>query len=307
MFTDRCFLSSCWFFYFYTMRKRTLCTSILVLMTMVLIQAQDAPRLIVRGDDIASSHAANLACIQSYQEGIMRSVEIMVPCAWFPEAAQMLRENPGLDVGVHLTFTSEWDNIKWRPLTAAPSITDEQGYFFPMIWPSDSYPPERTLRGADWKLEEIDAEMRAQIELAIREIPQVSHLSCHMGCTSVDESVAKLFQRLAVEYGLDIFTSAHQVERFPGSFRGESYEQRKTNFIAGLEQMKKGQTYLFVEHPALKSMEMEAVGHIGNYRVNAERDMVTRLFTDPEVEKRIEALGIELISYADLPSKNDEK
>ncbi len=98
-------------------------------------RSQDEIRLIIRGDDIGSTHAANLGCIKSYQEGIMRSVEIMVPCAWFPEAVRMLNENPGLDVGVHLTFTSEWDNVKWRPLTNAPGITDDQGFFFPVIWP----------------------------------------------------------------------------------------------------------------------------------------------------------------------------
>ena len=52
-------------------------------------------KLVVRADDIGSCHAANLACIQCYREGIVRSVEVMVPCPWFNEAAKMLRENPG--------------------------------------------------------------------------------------------------------------------------------------------------------------------------------------------------------------------
>ncbi|MCK4748086.1 MAG: ChbG/HpnK family deacetylase, partial [Bacteroidales bacterium] len=96
-------------------------------------RSQDEIRLLVRGDDIGSTHAANLGCIESYQQGIMRSVEIMVPCPWFPEAVSMLNKNPGLDVGIHITLTSEWENIKWGPLTHAPSISDEDGYFFPMI------------------------------------------------------------------------------------------------------------------------------------------------------------------------------
>src|SRR4030042_4829637 len=75
--------------------------------------------LIVRGDDIGSCHAANVACIRSYKEGIMTSVELMVPCSWFPEAVKMLNENPGLDVGIHVVLTREWDNYKWRPLTRA--------------------------------------------------------------------------------------------------------------------------------------------------------------------------------------------
>lgn len=91
----------------------------------VLYAAQDKGTcLIIRGDDIGSCHAANVACIRAYKEGIMTSVELMVPCSWFPEAVKLLNENPGLDVGVHLIMTSEWENFKWRPLTWAPSLTD---------------------------------------------------------------------------------------------------------------------------------------------------------------------------------------
>jgi len=63
--------------------------------------------LLVRADDIGSFHAANVGCIESYQNGIARSVELMPTCAWFPEAVKMLNENPGYDVGIHLLFTSE--------------------------------------------------------------------------------------------------------------------------------------------------------------------------------------------------------
>ena len=107
----------------------------LVLMLLALHAAQgawaedgmrdDEIRLIVRGDDIGSSHAANVACIESYRDGIMRSVEVMVPCPWFAEAVEMLNENPGLDVGIHLTLTSEWEKCKWRPLTYGPSLVNE--------------------------------------------------------------------------------------------------------------------------------------------------------------------------------------
>jgi predicted glycoside hydrolase/deacetylase ChbG (UPF0249 family) len=273
--------------------------SFMVLMTPE-CRSQEEIRLIVRGDDIGSTHAANLGCIQSYREGIMRSTEIMVPCPWFPEAVRLLNENPGLDVGIHVTLTSEWENIKWRPLTHAPGITDEQGYFFPMIWPSDRFPENRTLRGSDWKLEEIEAEMRAQIELATRLIPQVSHLSCHMGCSGWDDEVSALYERLAVEYGLDINTGELGVKRFPGTAGGDTSEERIGNFISGLEKMTPGNTYLFVEHPAKASMEMEAVGHDGYYGVNADRQMVTELFTSEKVMKVIRERGIRLISYADL-------
>ena len=103
-------------------------------------QTKNAPRLIVRADDIASSRAANIACMQTALDGITTSIEVMVVCPWFPEAAKLLNDNPTIDVGLHLTITSEWENIKWRPLTNCPSLTDANGYFYPMISPNASYP-----------------------------------------------------------------------------------------------------------------------------------------------------------------------
>ncbi len=266
----------------------------------VSVLAQEAPRLIVRGDDIGSTHAANLGCIQSYREGIMRTVEIMVPCPWFPEAVQLLRENPGLDVGVHITLTSEWEGIRWRPLTHAPGITGPDGYFYPMIWPNERFPPSMALKEADWKLEEIEAEMRAQIELALKHIAQVSHLTCHMGCSGWDDRVAEVYLKLAREYGLHIDPGERGVERFPRMEKGDTPQKRIRRFIEALHRLEPGKTYLFVEHPALETPEMEAVGHKGYEEVGSDRQMVTDMFTSKEVMEAIDELGIELISYAEL-------
>ncbi|NJO03720.1 MAG: ChbG/HpnK family deacetylase [Bacteroidia bacterium] len=90
--------------------------------------------LLVRADDMGFAHAVNEACIATYTEGIARSVEVIVPGPWFEEAAQMLAGHPGYDVGIHLVLTSEWQNLKWRPLTSATSLKDADGYFHPYIW-----------------------------------------------------------------------------------------------------------------------------------------------------------------------------
>jgi len=256
-------------------------------------------RLIVRGDDIGSSHAANVACIRSYKKGIMTSVEVMVPCGWFPEAVKMLNENPRLDVGVHVVLTSEWENIKWRPLTKAPSLTDADGYFYPTIWQRKNAPAGSALREANWKIEEIEKEMRAQIELAVRKIPHISHITCHMGCSGWDPKVKELWTKLAKEYKLDISTSEYGVRRFPGYGGAKTRQERTKKFIESLEALKPG-TYLFVEHPGLDTAEMRAIGHKGYYDVAADRDAVTEVFVSEKVRRKIEQLGIELISYADL-------
>ena len=122
------------------MHKNILSRSLATAFLFGLTARMNAQELVVRIDDMGCSHSANVASIDTYRNGIAGSVEVMPVCAWFPEAVKMLRENPGLDVGVHLTLTSEWENVKWRPLTSCPSLVDENGYFFPMMGPNAAYP-----------------------------------------------------------------------------------------------------------------------------------------------------------------------
>lgn len=274
----------------------------LVLAFMILsvcAQQEGEINLLIRADDIGSFHSANRACIDAYTNGIARSVEIMVCCPWFPEAAKMLNENPGYDVGVHLMLTSEWDNVKWRPLTHCPSLVDSSGYFFPMVWPNDNYPAERTLHGANWDLEEIEKELRAQITLAMSYLPRLSHISSHMGFSGMDQQVSDLVTRLAKEYGL-ISEAAVELHYFRAWGReATSLEDRTAAFIDNINKLTPG-NYLFVEHPAYNEPEMQATGHIGYTNVAIDRDHVTKLFTNPAVKKAIEQKGIKLIAYKDL-------
>src|SRR5687768_1560038 len=173
-------------------------------------QNKQPVRLIVRGDDMGYSHAGNEALIRAYKEGIETSIEVIVPSPWFPEAVKMLQENPNVDVGIHLAITSEWDNVKWRPVSACPSIRDADGYFFPMIRPNPNYPGQAIME-QEWKLQDIEMEFRAQIELALKKIPRISHISGHMGCTNFDRAVEALTRRLAVEYKIDIDPHAYGV------------------------------------------------------------------------------------------------
>ena len=201
--------------------------------------------LLVRGDDIGSSHAANLGCIESYQNGIMQSVELMVPCPWFPKAVKMLKENPGLDVGIHLVMTSEWDNIKWGPLTDAPSISDEDGYFYPMVRKRADFPPNSSVQEADWDIEEIEREIRAQIELGLKYVPWATHAGFHMGASRLDEKIGAVVTRLIKDYNLDIDMEPYNFKRFAGWGDASTLAERIDNFSAGLEQLEPG-FYLFI-------------------------------------------------------------
>ena len=264
-----------------------------------LISAQQEIRLLVRGDDIGSTHAANLACIDAYQKGIVRSVEIMVPCAWFEEAVVLLNQNPGLDVGIHLVLTSEWDGYKWRPLTHCPGITDDDGYFFPMVWPNENYPDNRTLLRADWKIEEVEAELRAQIELALKKIPRISHLSNHMGWSNADPRLSELYDRLQKEYHLELKPAADSISHLGNYDKAGSTASQEKEFIDNLKKLTPG-TWIFVEHPAYDQPEMQGVFHTGYENVGKDRDNVTRILMSPKVKKAIADKKITLISYKDL-------
>lgn len=283
--------------------RKLLCLPILLLAIHLVFNesllSQENIRLIIRGDDIGSSHAANLGCIEAYRNGIMRTVEIMVPCPWFPEAVKLLKENPGLDVGIHLTITSEWTNYKWRPLTCVPSLTDSLGNFFPMIWPNPNFLAGSSIMEHNWSLKEIEQEWRAQIETARKLIPQVSHLSCHMGCSDISPEVRELYQRLAREYNLNINPSELGVSYLRGWGNEREFSARLSKFLEALNNLTPG-TWLFIDHPALAQPEMETIGHPGYEDVASDRDMVVKIFTHPEVKKVIAKKKIELIGYNQL-------
>ncbi|MEO0469194.1 MAG: ChbG/HpnK family deacetylase, partial [Bacteroidota bacterium] len=183
------------------MRKSLLFFS---LWPMLLFCQDDEIYLLVRADDMGFCHAANEACMEVFEKGICRSVEIMVPTPWFPEAVEMLKKHADYDVGIHLCLTSEWHNLKWRPLTNVPSLVDENGYFVSSFWGSQDRPEASNFQKLDWEIEEVEQELRAQIELARRLLPHISHLSFHMGGDRFDPRIDSVFQLLAQEYDLDV-------------------------------------------------------------------------------------------------------
>ena len=88
--------------------------------------------LIIHADDFGMSHSVNEAIFSAFEQGVISSASIMPPCPWFWEAADFVVKREDLDIGVHLTFTSEWDTYRWRPLssqTRAYGLVDQSGAF----------------------------------------------------------------------------------------------------------------------------------------------------------------------------------
>jgi predicted glycoside hydrolase/deacetylase ChbG (UPF0249 family) len=258
--------------------------------------------LLVRADDIGFCHAANLACIDVFTRGICRSVELMAPCPWFPEAVALLRAHPTYDVGVHLTMTSEWEGYRWGPLTDGKSIVGQDGYFYSRFRKRDGYPDEPVLEGSGWTPEEVEREYRAQIELVRAQIPWVSHVTTHMGYLRDDPVFSAIVERLMAEYDLAVDPAAHGFERFRGfgeNSQALSPAEKVETLRANLAALPAGR-WIFVDHPAYDHPETRAIGHAGYTNVATDRQGVVDAWTDGQVLEIIAARGIQLVSYADV-------
>jgi predicted glycoside hydrolase/deacetylase ChbG (UPF0249 family) len=159
--------------------------------------------VIVNCDDIGSSHAANLASLEAMERGIATSATLMVPCPWALEAVELFR---GKDVGVHLTLTAEYPGYRWRSLTGARSLHDDQGFL------------PRTAKEV-WtraELSDVRRECRVQIEQALAWGVDVTHIDAHMGVLQVEPRYYEIYLDLAHEFRLPLRMAGSRAERALG-------------------------------------------------------------------------------------------
>jgi chitin disaccharide deacetylase len=156
----------------------------------------DARILIPHIDDVGVCHGANRAFVELAGQGFVTTASVMVPCPWFPETVDLMHEQPELDLGVHLTLTSESRACRWRPISTAArksGLIDPDGFMWPDV------PSVR--RHADRRA--VDTEMRAQTEAALAARLDVTHLDTHMGAAAAPEFV-ETYLELGREYRLPV-------------------------------------------------------------------------------------------------------
>lgn len=130
--------------------------------------------VIIHTDDIGMCHASVQAFKDLWKFGTITSGAVMVPCPWFPATAQMCRENPDMDMGVHATLNAEWENYRWGPVSTrdqASGLMDADGYFHQ--WHPAVYKNARP--------ESVAVEVNAQVEKALAAGIDVTHVDSHMG------------------------------------------------------------------------------------------------------------------------------
>ncbi|HVF91478.1 MAG TPA: polysaccharide deacetylase family protein [Blastocatellia bacterium] len=264
--------------------------------------------LIINGDDVGMSHAANAATIDAMENGLMTCGTIMVPCPWFAEIAAYAKAHPERDFGLHLTHTSEWKGYKWGPVASksdVPGLVDPQGYLWPDIMSvyKNSTP------------EQAEIEARAQIKKAIAAGIDVTHIDSHMGTLQYNLKYHEVYRKLAKEFDLPLRMGSQELlaAQGGGHLRAQLdadgviypdyliHNARKQGEPVAdywkriLNELKPGVTELYI-HAGLAGEEMQ---HITNsWQERAEEH---RLFTsDEEVRKILESRGIKRIGYRAL-------
>jgi predicted glycoside hydrolase/deacetylase ChbG (UPF0249 family) len=273
---------------------------------------------IIHTDDIGVSAASVAAARELWDAGIVSSSATMVPCAWFPAAAALARENKAIDMGVHLTLTCEWSSMRWGPLHTrdrSSGLLDAEGYM------------HRTSRAviahADpaAAVAEMDAQIRAALDAGI----DVTHIDSHMG-TVFHPKLLPAYVELGQKYGVPAMVprlDEHGLRRWgfdgdeiPGMLRLlaevermgavmfdhivgmplDAPENRVAQVCAMLDSLPAGVSY-FIIHPQLDTPEARAMG-----RDYASRAGDHAAFLDERVRAHIRDTGLVVRSMRDIRS-----
>jgi predicted glycoside hydrolase/deacetylase ChbG (UPF0249 family) len=159
--------------------------------------------VILHVDDVGMSFDSNKGAIDALTKGVANSCSVMMPCAWVPAFVHFLKQHPETDAGLHLTLTSEWKDYRWMPLSGqskVPGLTDTEGAMWPSVQEVASHASG----------DEVETEIRAQIERALKMGFKPTHLDSHMGTLFATPDFIQRYLKLGMEYKIPVmFPGGH--------------------------------------------------------------------------------------------------
>jgi len=156
---------------------------------------RDAKLLILHADDIGVAHSENAASFDALDKGVVSSGSIMMPTPWVTEVAAYAKAHPNADLGLHLTLNSEWNTYRWgglAPRDQTSSLHDPDGTF----------PREPDVMVKRAKLDEVEKELRAQIDRAYAIGIKPTHVDSHMGALYGTPDLFRTYAKVARSYKL---------------------------------------------------------------------------------------------------------
>jgi predicted glycoside hydrolase/deacetylase ChbG (UPF0249 family) len=167
---------------------------------------RDAKLLIIHADDLAVAHSVDLASFRELEAHNVSCASVMVPCPWFPEVVDYARQHPEADIGLHLTLNSEWKPYRWGPQAPrdqVKSLLDPDGYF----WPDSTFTVEHG------QLADVEREIHAQIDHAIRMGLHPTHVDDHQATIEDRKDLFAVLVKVAHEYHLPFRCSRPDLEK----------------------------------------------------------------------------------------------
>ena len=275
---------------------------LIIVVALILVQfsnssqtTEESKTLLIRCDDLGMSHAVNMAFKDLMESGLKFSASVMFPCAWYQEAVDILKDNPQITVGIHLTLNAEWKNYRWGPIAGrdkVPSLVNKDGYFFPS---------RATFFANNPKAEEIEIELRAQIERAINSGITISYLDYHMGTAVEKPEHRAIVEKLAKEYGLAI--SRYFGEEDLNSMYSVDIDEKQDYLIDLIPKIESDKINLLVCHIGKDYPELQAMIDMNSFglpEMSQHREAELNALIAATEQKIFEKNNIRLINYIDL-------
>jgi len=280
----------------------------------LLRRAPDARLVILHADDVGMCEASVSAFRELTEIGTISSASVMAPCPWFPAVAEYCARHPHVDIGAHLTLTSEWSSYRWGPVSRpdpSSGLTDAAGYFH----------RDRDQLGRRAQVNAVRMELQAQVERTLAAGIDVSHVDAHMFSCLLPQyfesyvDVASefripaliwpsawedlMFLHEAPESALAIFNRMQSSGLVPldhviilGSSQAAERPKQIRETISGLQP---GVTHILI-HPSKDTSELREICPAGWFNRVADYEA----FRDRSLLDFIRAAGVELIGYREV-------
>lgn len=277
--------------------------------------------ILLHCDDAGMCNEANIAIRHYFETGDVRSTAVMVPCPYAMGLVEWAKEQESPDVGIHLTLTSEWKTYRWGPVSdpaRIPGLIDPEG----KMW--HDVPDVVTHATA----EEVEKEVRAQIDKVIASGFTPTHIDTHMGTLYGSFEYLRVFLKIAQEYkipanaidlsdttiaanfkkeGYPITTdvvellnkySLPRLDNFSSVPDGNSYENKRDKFFKLLEFLRPGLTEI-IFHPSVETDNLKTI--TGSWQ---QRVWEAQLFSDPVVKKFFQDNGIIITTWREIMKRH---
>jgi chitin disaccharide deacetylase len=279
-------------------------------------------------DDLGMHHDSVVGTIEAIKQGVVTSASAMMPCSWIPMWRDWLLDNPQFDNGLHLTLTSEWKHYRWGPVAGrdqVPSLVDSDGYLWHNVM--------QVVRNAS--PDDIEKEIRAQIQKARQMGMPITHLDSHMGTLFASPQFLERYVKVGIEEKIPVMIMGGHMTHLRTEQRAGAqaellalmvramaqrvwnaglpvlddlqtdltgrgaFEQKKAELIGRLKNLQPGVTMIIV-HCTRPSEVFARVSGSGPNRLSD-----TQVMTDPEIRQIIEAEGIILTTWRELKQRRD--